>query len=171
MKSILRKASLLYQHLLYGFSLVLPYSSYRPNYLVIPCVSIILIVFISLMPIISSIETIFWIVVLVCITYSIVSWKYDDETVTYIYKLRAEKYYKIIIPDNDISDYSFLLEAIRLHRKYGQYGEYEKKDKLFKKIRYLEDKELIREYRRFNRKWVFIALVYMLIHVIVVILW
>lgn len=171
MKSILRKATLLYQHLLYGFSLVLPYTSDRPNYLVIPGVSLILIVFISLMPIIPSIETIFGIVVIVSIIYYIITWKYDDETIIYICKLRAEKYYKIILPDNNISDYSFILEAIRLHRKYGQYGDYEKKDKTFKKIRYLEDEKIIKEYRRFNRKWEFIALVYIIIHVVAVFLW
>ncbi len=156
--------------MIYGFSLVLPYSPI-PNYLALPFFSIILIsLYVFSLTINLSVELILWIVIVEYVIYFFIFPKTQKNTMKFSDKLRVEKYYRVIIPSDKTHDYNFFCDAIRLHRKYGQYGEYGKNDKILK-LRYLEDKELIKEYRRFNRKWEFIAIVYMIIHVIVVYLW
>jgi hypothetical protein len=89
----------------------------------------------------------------------------------YVDKLRAEKYYRIKIPSNKGDDSLYFVEAIRLHRKYGKYDEYNKFDRQLGRLKYIEDKELIKEYRRFNRKWELIAAIYILLHILAIYLW
>lgn len=167
MKSLLNKASILFIQLLYGLSLLLPYSSDRPPYIAIPLFSILeisLFVFSTILSVEANIliSTVFGLIYIRLIM--------SDKIMPPVSKLRAERYYRIKIPSEKVDDYLYISDAIDLHRKYGKYGEYEQKDRRAK-LRYIEDKELIKEYRRFNRKWEMIAGIYIVLHIVAIYLW
>jgi len=170
-KLLIQKAYMIFAHLLYGLSLLLPYTSDRPNYLAIPSFSICLAVLAIFLSITQSIEISIWVSLVFMIGYLGISIFNFSRITDYVDRLRAEKYYRIKIPSNKADDSLYFVEAIRLHRKYGKFDEYDKFDRQAGRLKYIEDQSLIKEYRRFNRKWEMIAIIYILLHVLAIYFW
>ena len=161
----------IYQHLVYGLSLLFPYESDRPSFITIPSFTVFgvsIFVFSKILPSSEAALCVSLVIFFICLIYVM---KSDRTLLLLIYKLRVEKYYRIQIPNDKINDFSFLTEAIRLHRKYGKDKEYSKYDRQVGRLKYIDDQSLIKEFRRFNRKWLFISVVYILLHVLAIFIW
>ncbi|MEI6346494.1 MAG: hypothetical protein WCP69_00985 [Bacteroidota bacterium] len=172
MRTLIKKVIRLFiMPLMYGVSLIFPYSSERPNYVLMPFFSLFMVLFMVLFPIIPSVYgRTFICLILFVIAIIVVGINFAKKIELYVDRLRTERYYRIKIPSEKVDDYLYISDAIDLHRKYGKYGEYEQKDRQAK-LRYIEDQDLIKEYRRFNRKWEMIAVIYILLHVLAIYLW
>lgn len=79
----------------------------------------------------------------------------------YLIKERVLKYYRIDVScEKNISDTKYR-ELLKLHRKFGRYND---KNKLI----YIEDETLIKEFKKYNRKWISRAILYILINALFV---
>ena len=79
----------------------------------------------------------------------------------YLIKERVLKFYRIDVSHvKNISDSKYR-ELLKLHRKFGRYNNENM-------LVYIKDEELIKEYKRYNKKWMLIAILVFLLNCLIV---
>ncbi|CAO4835201.1 MAG: hypothetical protein FADNKDHG_01565 [Holosporales bacterium] len=156
----------------YGFSLIFPYTREKPYYFAVGLPILYVLMLVGFWIISSMADPSYFVSVVLMLTAVLVigciKWyKYFEKMIFLLDKTRVEKLYRIKVREIDKDSEVFYRTAIEMHRKYGKYEEYQKCDRQ-NKLRYIEDQELIKECVLYNRKWMVISFLHVLVAVLFV---
>ncbi len=156
--------------LFYGFSLIFPYTKHKPYSFAVDLPIFYVLILVGFWIISSMADPSYFVSVVLMLTVvfviGFIKWyKYFEKLIFLLDKTRVEKLYRIKVRDTDMDSEKFYWTAIKMHRKYGKYEEYQKCDRQ-NKLRYIEDQELIKEYKLYNRKWMVISFLHVLVAVL-----